>query len=193
MEENPQLIWASHYLNAGSPRLSWTPWYVCDWWQTQPVTVTSDRGDVTINELMKGGAFSLDTRDKDTPVDFAFDHSRPGLGIGFGFEGFSLGWIALAVDLRFPLILAAIPDCCRFDHSRHRECGRFVAKRRSGPGQVFVRSAIPLSYKGRKMVHQAGFEPTTPAFGGQYSIQLSYWCNAGAMILICAAGVHAAE
>ncbi len=34
-------------------------------------------------------------------------------------------------------------------------------------------------YKGKKMVHQAGFEPTTPAFGGQYSIQLSYWCLCG--------------
>lgn len=36
----------------------------------------SDLGDVAINELMKGGAFSLDARDKDPTVDFAFDHSR---------------------------------------------------------------------------------------------------------------------
>ena len=47
--------------------------------------------------------------------------------------------------------------------------------------------------KGKKMVHQAGFEPTTTAFGGQYSIQLSYWCDAGAMILICVPPVHAAD
>lgn len=31
----------------------------------------------------------------------------------------------------------------------------------------------------QKLVHPAGFEPTTPAFGGQYSIQLSYGCLCG--------------
>ena len=47
-------------------------------------------GDVAIDELMKCGAFSLDPRDEDAPVDFAFDHACPGLGSGLGFEGFAL-------------------------------------------------------------------------------------------------------
>ena len=33
----------------------------------------------------------------------------------------------------------------------------------------------------------------TPAFGGQYSIQLSYWCNAGAIIPISTGVVHGDE
>jgi hypothetical protein len=33
----------------------------------------------------------------------------------------------------------------------------------------------------------------TPAFGGQYSIQLSYECSAGAIIPISIAAVHADE
>ncbi len=48
-----------------------------------------------------------------------------------------------------------------------------------------------MEYKGKKMVHPAGFEPTTPAFGGQYSIQLSYGCSAGDIIPMSTRSVHA--
>lgn len=55
---------------------------------------------------------------------------------------------------------------------------------------VLHRLSLSKTYLDFNMVHQAGFEPTTPAFGGQYSIQLSYWCDAGAMILTWVRGVQ---
>ncbi len=69
-----------------------------------------------------------EVQDYGTNWIWTYNHERPGLGIGFGFEGFSLGWIALAADLRFPLILAAIPDCCHFDHSRHVQVWQICGK-----------------------------------------------------------------
>ena len=50
--------------------------------------------------------------------------------------------------------------------------------------ELVCRRCLKKSFKSMSLVHQAGFEPTTPAFGGQYSIQLSYECSAGAMIRI---------
>lgn len=78
--------------------------------------------------LAEKRALCFDSGDEDTKVHFAFDHARPGVGIGSGLEGLALGWIALAADLHFPLILAAIPDCCHSYHPRHNNCGKFVAK-----------------------------------------------------------------
>lgn len=44
----------------------------------------SDLEDVAIGGWMKGDTFSLEPRDEDASVDFAFDHAWPGLGVGSG-------------------------------------------------------------------------------------------------------------
>ncbi len=51
----------------------------------------SDLEDVAIGGWMKGDTFSLDPRDEDASVDFAFDHAGPGLGVGSGLEDLCAG------------------------------------------------------------------------------------------------------
>lgn len=51
----------------------------------------SDLGDVAIDEFAEQRALRFNSGDEDATVHFAFDHARPGLGIGFGFEGLALG------------------------------------------------------------------------------------------------------
>lgn len=73
-----------------------------------------------------------------------------------------MGWIALAEDLRFPPSFingrAAIPDCCQFDHSRHRECGRFVAKTTFRTRTGFCQERYSLVIQGKEDGAQASFE-----------------------------------
>lgn len=51
----------------------------------------SDLEDVAIGGWMKGDTFSLEPRDEDASVDFAFDHAWPGLGVGSGLEDLCAG------------------------------------------------------------------------------------------------------
>ena len=81
----------------------------------------------------------------------AFDHACSGLSVvGFGFEGFALGWIALATDLRLPLILAAIPDGCHFDHSRHVQVWKIFGKNDFQDQDRFLSVALSPVIQGKE-------------------------------------------
>lgn len=64
----------------------------------------SDLEDVAIGGWMKGDTFSLDPRDEDASVDFAFDHAGPGLAWASAlvWKIYALGWIALTANVHFP-------------------------------------------------------------------------------------------
>ncbi|MBW1248381.1 hypothetical protein I7860_16980 [Pseudomonas tolaasii] len=63
----------------------------------------SNLGKVATNELVKVDAFCLDKIDKKYPCRLRFRYASPGLGVGFGFEGFALGWGSLYRGLSLPI------------------------------------------------------------------------------------------
>ncbi len=102
------------------------------------------------------------------------------------------GWLVRLVEQRMAQhrdLLSGGGECSKLSTALAAPGGdglvvRFVAGNKKAPGHG--PGAFSL-----KLVHPAGFEPTTPAFGGQYSIQLSYGCSAGDIIPMSIRGVHA--
>lgn len=96
-------------------------------------------------------------------------------GASSGF-GKALAETVLAEDDR-----RAKPQSCRFVGpvrlSENLACSRGFIRCIPAPhpaGGCAVPDGFPAVRSNREMARSAGFEPTTPAFGGLYSIQLSY-------------------